>query len=42
MIENDNNNAEAKPLTFVKMTVEDAPSQVRVRDVGDLGIAQGD
>lgn len=46
MIENildDNANAEAQPLTFVKMTVdENAPSQVRVRDVGDLGIAQGD
>jgi hypothetical protein len=38
------NNTEAKPLTFVRMTVADvnAPAQVRMRDVGDLGIAQGD
>jgi hypothetical protein len=35
-------NTEEEPLTFVRMTVEDAPSQVRMRDVGDLGIAQGD
>jgi hypothetical protein len=45
MLENaqNDNNVEAKPLTFVKMTVEEnAPSQVRMRDVGDLGIAQGD
>ncbi|HKU74238.1 MAG TPA: hypothetical protein VJR02_09980 [Pyrinomonadaceae bacterium] len=46
MIENildDNANTEAQPLTFVRITVdENAPSQVRVRDVGDLGIAQGD
>jgi len=42
MIEKFDNNEEATPLTFVRMTVEDAPSQVRVRDVGDLGIAQGD
>ena len=44
MLENlsNENNSEAKPLTFVKMTVdENAPSQVRMRDVGDLGIAQG-
>lgn len=44
MIENlSNTNEETKPLTFVRITVdENAPSQVRVRDVGDLGIAQGD